>query len=244
MAQGTRSPFIKLQFLTDSGVVAASHKLFVYSAGTTTKVTTYTDVDLSSANTNPIVLDSAGRCDIYLPVPGSYKYVLTTSGDSDPPVSPIWTQDNIFAVPLPPVATRKTGDQTLVTTTTFADVTNLSFAVGASETWGWVVYLHGVAPAAADWKFTFTGPAAPTAVRFGVVGVGAAGATGIGAQSASAFATAIQVEADSQEELIILQGYLRNGVNAGTVQLQAAQFFASGTSTIRAESIIIPTRYA
>lgn len=95
---GTIAPFPKHQFFDNVGAPAAGYKLFTYAAGTTTKTATYTDVDLTSANTNPIVLDSAGRCTIYLSAT-SYKFVLAPSTDTDPPTSAIWTQDNVAQVP-------------------------------------------------------------------------------------------------------------------------------------------------
>jgi len=97
-ATGTPMPYVKIQWFTNSGVPAASHLLFTYAAGTTTKLATYTDVDLSVANANPIVLDSAGRAVVFLSA-ASYKFVLAPSTDTDPPTSPIWTADNISSVP-------------------------------------------------------------------------------------------------------------------------------------------------
>ena len=91
------------QFFTDSGLVASGYKLFTYLAGTTTKVTTYTIADLSASNTDPITLDSAGRCVIFLsPLLGhSYKYVLATPTTADPPAGGdiIETWDNMGIVP-------------------------------------------------------------------------------------------------------------------------------------------------
>jgi hypothetical protein len=95
---GTIAPFPKHFFTDNNGSPAVAHKLFVYETGTTTKTNSYTDVDLTSANTNPIILDSAGRCTIFLP-PGSFTFVLAPSTDTDPPTSPLWTQDNVEQVP-------------------------------------------------------------------------------------------------------------------------------------------------
>jgi hypothetical protein len=100
MATGSVSPDPVIQLLDNSGTPAAGYKLFTYTAGTSTKVNTYTDVGLLSANTNPIVLDSAGRCTIFLTPGTSYKFVLAPSTDSDPPTAPLWTRDNIAGVPL------------------------------------------------------------------------------------------------------------------------------------------------
>lgn len=88
-----------LQFFDSNADVLSGGKLFFYEAGTTTKITTYSDSGLSVANTNPIILDAAGRpeVDIFLS-PDDYKIVLTDSTDTDPPASPIWTKDNYNVV--------------------------------------------------------------------------------------------------------------------------------------------------
>lgn len=93
MAVGTIAPLGKHQFFDNDGDPLASGKLYTYAAGTSTPLATYSDVDLLSANANPIVLDSAGRATIYLSS-ASYKFVLKTSADST-----IWTQDNVSATP-------------------------------------------------------------------------------------------------------------------------------------------------
>lgn len=108
MATGTISPFVKLQFCDDNGDPLAGAQLFIYDAGTTTKATTYTDVNLSVPNTNPIVLDSAGRCVIFLEA-GSFKYVMAPSTDTDPPTSAYWTVDGVGSVPAAEVDTDVTG---------------------------------------------------------------------------------------------------------------------------------------
>lgn len=97
---GTIAPFPKHQLFDNNGVPAVGAKLFTYTAGTSTKVNTYTEATLVSANTNPIVLDASGRCTIFLTPGVSYKFVLAPSTDTDPPASPIWTVDDVQAVPL------------------------------------------------------------------------------------------------------------------------------------------------
>ena len=96
---GTYSPNPALQFLDNNGDPAASYQLFTYLAGTSTKTSTYTDVNLQTANANPIVLDANGRCTIFLEPGVSYKFALATDTDTDPPASPVWTRDNISGVP-------------------------------------------------------------------------------------------------------------------------------------------------
>jgi hypothetical protein len=102
---GTYIPAVPLQFLDNNGDPIAG-KLFTYEAGTATKVATYTDSAVSVANTNPIVLDSAGRATVFLKISlGSVKLVLAPSTDTDPPVSPIWTRDNINPIPATSLST-------------------------------------------------------------------------------------------------------------------------------------------
>jgi hypothetical protein len=77
-----------------SGNPLAGAKLFFYEVGTATKKDTYQNKELTVAHTNPVVADAAGRFEpIY--TNGAYKVILTTSDDTDPPTSPIWTEDNI-----------------------------------------------------------------------------------------------------------------------------------------------------
>ena len=97
-ATGTIAPFPKHHFLDSNGDPLAAALLFTYEAGSTTKLASYTDVNLSVANANPIVLDSAGRATIFLSA-ASYKFVLAPSTDTDPPTSAIWTVDNVSATP-------------------------------------------------------------------------------------------------------------------------------------------------
>lgn len=92
-------PFIFPQWFDATGKnPAAGHLLFFYAAGTSTKQAIYTDSSASVAASNPLVLNSAGRPDslVFLQ-PLSYKVVCAPPNDSDPPVSPIWTADNVAA---------------------------------------------------------------------------------------------------------------------------------------------------
>lgn len=68
-----------LQFFDNAGNVLSGGLLYSYAPGTTTPKTTWTDENLSVPNANPIVLDSAGRCVIFLTDGEEYKFVLQTS---------------------------------------------------------------------------------------------------------------------------------------------------------------------
>lgn len=69
------------QFFDNSGVPLAGGLLYTYAAGTTTPQATYTTNAGNVANTNPIILNSAGRPpnEIWLTDSVSYKFVLQTS---------------------------------------------------------------------------------------------------------------------------------------------------------------------
>lgn len=72
------------QFFDNSGTPLSGGKLYTYVAGTTTPATTYTDATGVQANTNPIILNSAGRVpyEIWLTSGTNYKFVLKTSTDT------------------------------------------------------------------------------------------------------------------------------------------------------------------
>lgn len=83
------SPYVFLQELDNDGEPLAAGKIYTYEAGTTTPKTTYTDSTGAVANANPVVLDSAGRAQIWLG-DGGYKFVLKASDDTT-----IKTVDNV-----------------------------------------------------------------------------------------------------------------------------------------------------
>ena len=80
------------QFFTDNGTPLAGGLLYTYLAGTSTAATTYTTSAGNVPNSNPIVLNSAGRVqtEIWLTQGVSYKFVLKTSA-----FITIGTYDNI-----------------------------------------------------------------------------------------------------------------------------------------------------
>lgn len=91
----TLSPTPRLQFLNNDGKPLVGGKIFTYSAGTSTKLATYTDSGGGTPNSNPVILDFRGEANIWIPPNVPYKYVLAPANDTDPPGSPIWTVDNI-----------------------------------------------------------------------------------------------------------------------------------------------------
>jgi Right handed beta helix region len=94
----TLSPPMFLQFFNpnNSGAPAAGYLLFTYIAGTSTKQATWTDSTQTVQNSNPIILDSNGAAYVWLDPTLSYKYVFAPPNDTDPPTSPIRSEDNIL----------------------------------------------------------------------------------------------------------------------------------------------------
>ncbi len=73
-------PNAQQQFLDQNGAPLAGGLVYMYVPGTTTPATTWTDPDLTVPNTNPIVLDPAGRASIWGNT--TYRQVVTTqTGD-------------------------------------------------------------------------------------------------------------------------------------------------------------------
>ena len=75
------SPTPKLQFFGTDGLPLVGGKLYTYSAGTTTPLATYVDHTGTTTNTNPVILDSNGQANVWLPETTSYKYILKTPAE-------------------------------------------------------------------------------------------------------------------------------------------------------------------
>jgi len=70
------SPWLKPRFfITGTNRPLAGGLMYTYKAGTTDPAKTYSD-DSGTENTNPIVLDSDGQCDLYLDDSVSYRIIL------------------------------------------------------------------------------------------------------------------------------------------------------------------------
>lgn len=85
------------QFFDNSGQVLTGGKIYTYLAGTTTPAVTYTTNSGLTANSNPIILNAAGRVadsgEIWLTNGISYKFLLKDSSDVQ-----IASWDNIVGI--------------------------------------------------------------------------------------------------------------------------------------------------
>lgn len=68
----------------------AGGKIYTYEAGTTTPLATYQDLAGATANTNPVILDSAGMAQIRQTNGVAYKWIIYDSDDNE-----LWSRDNI-----------------------------------------------------------------------------------------------------------------------------------------------------
>jgi hypothetical protein len=69
------------QFFDNNGIPNAGGLIYTYQAGSSTLLTTYTTVNGTIANTNPIVLDAYGRTpsEIWMQTGYSYKFIIQTA---------------------------------------------------------------------------------------------------------------------------------------------------------------------
>jgi hypothetical protein len=138
MASLTPTP--KQQFFDASGNTLVAGKIYTYAAGTTTPITTYTSQAATSANTNPIILDAQGRCEIWLLPTLAYKYVVTDANDVQQ-----YTVDNIVVPPdtlsfgsPPPIGNVSPNTGAFTTLSATGDVTFTGFGYTQLQTGGTV----------------------------------------------------------------------------------------------------------
>lgn len=83
------------QFSDNNGTILAGGLLYTYAAGTTTPLATYTSSSGGTVNTNPIVLDAAGRTanETWLTEGSNYKFIIKDSSNVL-----IGTYDNISGI--------------------------------------------------------------------------------------------------------------------------------------------------
>ena len=120
-------PWIVPQFCDPDGVPYAGGFLYSYIAGTSIPQATYTDETGATPNTNPIILDAAGRANIWLAA-GSYKFIL-----EDDLSNIIKTIDNVTAS----ANGNSLGAQNIFTIadnqSSYQNITNMVFASASNQ---------------------------------------------------------------------------------------------------------------
>lgn len=83
------------QFFDNNGVPLNGGLIYTYQAGSSTPLATYTDINGTVANANPIVLNSSGRLanEVWLTYGYYYKFVLKDSAGVT-----IGTYDNLYGI--------------------------------------------------------------------------------------------------------------------------------------------------
>ena len=83
------------QFFDNNGVPLSGGLIYTYQAGSSTPLTTYTTNAGTTPNSNPIILDAAGRTpnEIWLQTGYSYKFILQTSAGTT-----LQTLDNLYPI--------------------------------------------------------------------------------------------------------------------------------------------------
>jgi hypothetical protein len=83
------------QFFDNTGLPLNGGLIYTYQAGSSTALATYTDINGTVANSNPIVLDSSGRLssEVWLTYGYNYKFVVKTSAGTT-----LGTYDNLYGI--------------------------------------------------------------------------------------------------------------------------------------------------
>jgi hypothetical protein len=137
------------QFFTNNGDPLVGGLLYVYTAGTTTPATTYTDPSGTTNNTNPIVLNAGGRTPYQIWVNGGvlYKFILKDSAgvligvyDNIPAIDDPTSFNNLITV---------TGTNNLIGTSTppntvYVAGMTLSFVVANTNTGAVTIDVDGL----------------------------------------------------------------------------------------------------
>jgi hypothetical protein len=78
----------KQSFITNKGLPLVGGRVYTYAAGTSTPKETYANAAGTTANTNPVILDTRGEATIFWD--GSYKVILKDASDNV-----LWTEDGV-----------------------------------------------------------------------------------------------------------------------------------------------------
>lgn len=88
MARGIQVDFLLAGLTNSSGQALAGGKVYTYYAGSIDSQSTYTNQNLTTVATNPVILDSNGRASIF--ALGAYKFVIKDASDVT-----LYTWDNL-----------------------------------------------------------------------------------------------------------------------------------------------------
>lgn len=116
------APFPQLQFFTNNGLPASGGTVTTYLPNTTTLVATYNSEDGSVFNANPLTLNSAGRCSIWID-----QDVQLLIKDSDG--NQIYTGISKAALPLDAISDTLAPALSAATFQSFRDISGVTAAI-------------------------------------------------------------------------------------------------------------------
>lgn len=140
----------------------------------------------------------------------------------------------------------KSADQSS-TSTTLANVTDLSFAVAAPATYMAWLYLCYTGDTTSDCVINWTFPSGSTIQRYGFgpqAGSTATDATSVFMRRRSGVSNVFGGDSTAGTFILAYEQLLLRTTNSGTAQLQFARNGASGTTTVRSDSFIQYQRVA
>ena len=117
LAAETLLPTPIAHFEDSNGSPCSGCRLYTYAAGSSTKLSTFTDITGATTNQNPVILNTRGEANVWVAPGAGYKIVLSPPTDTDPPTNAFWVVDNINGFGtgtaiIPPV-TSKTANYTV-----------------------------------------------------------------------------------------------------------------------------------
>jgi hypothetical protein len=152
--------------------------------------------------------------------PGTSGNVLSTNGAGanpswvaqTPAYTPVWT-DGV-----------KSADQSRTSSTVLTDATDMSFAVAANTYYDFQFTMLATG-GSGGLSISVTCPASPGSFLFAPSGI-------LGSTTSGGSINIFTTPPSSWAVAVLVAGYLNNGSNAGTVQLQFAQQSSNATATI------------
>lgn len=121
----------------------------------------------------------------------------------------------------------KPADQIVNNSATFVDDNDLTFVIGANQTWTYTMVVYGNSSTTADFKFSLTAPSG-TACTWGVSETENADSNGnLGCGASSGL-----ISGSGADEPYTVTGVVSSGATAGSVTLQWAQNTAAATNSI------------
>lgn len=132
------------------------------------------------------------------------------------------------------ISKHKTADETVTSSAVLQDDDALNFAIGANETWTFNVFLR-VFAGAGGFKYAFTIPSGASGRMDKYSNISATGSNSIDADitTGGGDSSSLSITGTNQwQSYQPMFGYVVNGANSGTVQLQWAQNASNGTGTV------------